>query len=129
MLLYCLFCNTYIYHIFVLFQDNHNKTDVRFQINLNTGFSVFIKFYCTLCNNLKKVLPKCIRIHYLTNFKFGYNNFIEILFMTFTFSPELVSEAAMELIINEEKNGALLQVVNGESSYFNLSQREDHSIP
>ena len=49
--------------------------------------------------------------------------------MTFTFSPEQVAEAAMDLIINEEKNGALLQVVNGESSYFNLSQREDHSIP
>ena len=42
--------------------------------------------------------------------------------MTFTFSPEQVSEAAMELIINEEKNGALLQVVNGESSYFNLPE-------
>ena len=68
------------------------------------------------------MLLKCIRIGYLTNFKFGHNSFIEILIMTFTFSPEQVSEAAMELIINEEKNGALLQVVNGQSSYFNLPE-------
>ena len=38
------------------------------------------------------------------------------------FRPEQVAEAAMELVMNKEKNGALMEVVGGKISYFTMTE-------
>ena len=36
------------------------------------------------------------------------------------FRPEQLAEAAMELVLNQDQNGALMEVVAGKISYFTM---------